>query len=167
MRTNKTIIVVLLSMLTISSYAQIVNVPDAIFKAALIELGIDTNEDGEISHAEAQAITSLDVRDKNISDLSGIEAFTNLETLICSNNQLSSLDISSNTKLTSLYCDNNQLSGLNTSNQPALAILGCWSNQISSLDLSNNPVLTTLYCNDNQLSSLNLSDNLALNILYC
>jgi len=167
MRTIKSILTLLLLMLAISSHAQILHIPDAIFKSVLIELGIDTSGDGEISHAEAQAVINLDVRDKGISDLTGIEAFTNLESLICSNNNLTSLDISGNKALTSLYCNNNQLSELNTSNQPALAILGCWSNHISSLDMSNNPALTTLYCNENQLSSLNLTNNPVLAILYC
>jgi hypothetical protein len=37
---------------------------------------------------------SLTVNNKNITDLTGIKAFTSLNYLNCSNNQLSSLDIS-------------------------------------------------------------------------
>ena len=38
-----------------------VTIPDDNFLSALIELGIDTDGDGKISHAEAEAVTSLDV----------------------------------------------------------------------------------------------------------
>ena len=58
--------------------AQNVNIPDTNFKNALIEAGIDTSGNGEISQDEAEAITYLDVSDKNISDMTGIEAFINL-----------------------------------------------------------------------------------------
>ena len=57
-----------------------VNIPDDAFLTALIELGVDTNEDGTISPAEAEAITSLDVsgvafEEGSILDMTGIEAF--------------------------------------------------------------------------------------------
>jgi len=58
-----------------------VTIPDNNFLNALIELGIDTNGDGIISPAEAEVVTSLNVRGGNISDMTGIEAFFNLDTL--------------------------------------------------------------------------------------
>jgi hypothetical protein len=83
--------------------AQIVNIPDANFKAKLLEASpsnqiastqtpdinanvttfskIDTNDDGEIQVSEALAIKWLSVRISSISDLTGIESFTNLITL--------------------------------------------------------------------------------------
>jgi hypothetical protein len=36
-----------------------VDIPDPNFLAALIEEGVDTNEDGEISNAEAEGVTIL------------------------------------------------------------------------------------------------------------
>ena len=75
--------ILVLTMAFISN-AQNVNIPDANFKNALISAGVDTNEDGEISYAEAEAITYLDVSSKNISDMTGIEAFINLDTLYLS-----------------------------------------------------------------------------------
>lgn len=76
-----------------------VTIPDNNFLNALIELGVDTNGDGIISTAEAEAITFLNVSHKSISDITGIEAFVNLD---CSSNQLTTLDISNNTALLSL-----------------------------------------------------------------
>ena len=64
-----------------------VSIPDANFKAFLLE-NFDANKDGEISLAEAKAVTDLDCSGKNIKKLDGIEKFTNLESLNCSNNQL-------------------------------------------------------------------------------
>ena len=86
------------------AYAQNVTIPDANFKAALLaNAAINTVDDGEISVAEAQAFTGLmNVSNKSISDMTGIEEFTNLTILRCYQNSISSLDISANTALTSL-----------------------------------------------------------------
>ena len=43
------------------SQDSIVNIPDADFLAALIEVGVDTDEDGKISYAEAEAIIKMKV----------------------------------------------------------------------------------------------------------
>ena len=80
-----------------------INIPNNNFLNALIELGVDTDGDGIISAAEAEEITYLDVGVQEISDLTGIEAFVNLDTLNCGRNQLTSLDVSNNTLLDQLY----------------------------------------------------------------
>ncbi len=72
-----------LSIASVSS-AQNVDIPDVNFKNALIRAGVDTDENGEISYTEAEAITSLDVSSlyiSDISDMTGIEAFVNLKEL--------------------------------------------------------------------------------------
>ena len=61
--------------------AQIVNIPDPNFKNALIDEGVDTNNDGEIQVSEAEAVLNLNVNDRNISSLEGIQSFINLEEL--------------------------------------------------------------------------------------
>ena len=71
------------------SNAQIVNIPDPNFKTALIDEGVDTNNDGEIQVSEAEAVLSLNVSNRAISSLEGIQSFINLEDLFCSNNELS------------------------------------------------------------------------------
>ncbi len=78
-------------------HAQIVNIPDANFKDFLLHHSVyevDTNHDEQIQLSEAQAITHMffhvynlyDI--ENVSDMTGIEAFTNLRVLDCNNNQL-------------------------------------------------------------------------------
>ena len=61
--------------------AQIVYLPDTNFKAALLNHFpvIDTSGDGEIQVSEAIATDSIYVNNKNISDLTGIEAFIGLK----------------------------------------------------------------------------------------
>ena len=154
---------------TLVGFSQTTVITDANFEQALIDLGIDTAPiDGSVPTANISGVTILDVKNKNISYLTGIEDFTALTYLRCSENQLTSLDVNNNTALNYLYCYNNQLESLNLSNNTALIRLHCENNQLtSSLDLSNNTALTELVCRSNQLTSLDMSNNTALNYLDC
>lgn len=141
-----------------------VNIPDANFKAALVgNTGINTNNDTEIQCSEASAFTgAISVNNINISDLAGIEAFTNITELDCGENQLTSLNVMQNTALTSLRCADNQLTSLDLSQNAALTELYPQDNQITSLDVSQNTLLQYFYCYNNQLTSLNLNQNTML-----
>lgn len=163
------IFMVFLITLGLKMHAQNVNIPDTNFKNALIELGIDTNEDGEIQVSEAADYTgvggSLNLSSKGISDITGIEAFVNVTELYCNNNSITSLDISGNTSLLNLFCYNNQLTTLNVSNNPNLELLDFKSNQLTTIDLSNNTALDYLNGNDNLLTSIDLTNNAMLSDL--
>ena len=87
--------------------------------------------------------------------------------LNCSDNQLTSLDVSQNTTLTDLVCNTNQLTSLNISQNTALTDLACVDNQLTSLDLSNNAALTYLEFQTNQLTTLDVSQNTNLTFLNC
>ena len=172
-----------------------ISVEDANFKAYLVA-NFDTDGDGEISYAEAEEITVIDVSTDNISSVTGIECMPNLQGLIvygrtwnlggsgkltaldvsknmaltnldCCNNQLTSLDVSKNTALTNLSCGGNQLPSLDVSKNTALTHLFCFSNQLPSLDVSKNTALTNLDCRGNQLTNLDVSKNTALTYLDC
>ena len=80
-------------------FAQNTNVPDAKFEQALIDLGFDDTLDGYVLTANISGVIKLDVGDKSISDLTGIEAFVALEELRLWDNSLTSLDVSKNTAL--------------------------------------------------------------------
>jgi len=145
------------------SQDSIVTIPDAAFLNALIDEGVDTDGDGLISYGEAETVMSLDVSKDlynkgNISDMSGIEAFINLETLHCSLNEITSLDVSGCTGLWILSCGNNQLASLDFSNNTDLRVLDCSFNQLTSLNVSNNQ-LVRLNCSGNLLTHLDLSNN--------
>jgi len=150
-------------------FGQNVNIPDANFKAYLVlEPLINTNGDTEIQVSEAAAFNGyINLDSKNISDLTGIEAFTALTEFDCQNNQLTTLDVSQNTALTFFACDNNQLTTLDVSANLALTYLNCNTNQLTFLDITQNIALTYLRCNDNQLTSLDVTQNTFLNNLFC
>lgn len=139
---------------------------DENFKTYCVE-NFDTDGDGEISGAEARSVINIDCSRRNISSLSGLEAFTSLVNLFCLYNQFTALDVSKNTALKTLYCGNNQLTELDVSKNTELTTLSCYFNQLTSLDISKNTKLTALYCNDNQLTSLDISNNTKLTRLFC
>jgi Leucine-rich repeat (LRR) protein len=135
----KKLLLVLLALPLLYGCNQNVNIPDANFKAFLVNnSNINTNGDTEISVTEAAAFNgAIYCQGMGISNLTGIEAFTALTKLYCYNNQLTSLNVSQNTALTSLGCGNNQLTSLNVSQNTALTSLYCNSNQLTRLDVRN------------------------------
>lgn len=149
--------------------AQNLYIPDTIFKAVLVaDPSINTNADNEIQVSEAAAYSgTLNVNFKYISDLTGIEAFYNLNTLWCYGNRLTDLDVSSNTALTQLFCGGNLLMSLNVSKNKSLTILNCNNNRLKRLNVSSNSALLNLYCSNNQLTRLNLSSNSSLIRFHC
>jgi len=142
------------------------NFPDPTFRDYVNE-NFDTTDDDVLTADEIALITLIDAEDMYITDLTGIEYFTNLVYLYCSKNQLTSLDVSQNTALTTLYCYNNQLTGLDVSQNTALTTLYCLDNQLTGLDVSQNTALETLDCSANLLTSLDVSQNTALIDLIC
>ena len=90
--------------------------------------------------------TFLDLQNKNITSLAGIEYFTYLETLNCMGNQLTTLDVTKLTKLTGLICAGNQLTALDVTGLTSLMILVCNDNQLTALDVTGLTSLTDLYC---------------------
>ena len=162
------------SLMAITTWADVeineTNFPDENFRSWLKNQSYGS--DDVLTEAEIASVTSISMSGSysspgTISSLKGIEFFTALETLSCSYNQLTSLDVSKNTALTSLNCYSNQLTSLDLSKNTALTYLYCSYNQLTSLDLSKNTALTSLDCGDNQLTSLDLSKNTQLTELDC
>ena len=113
-------------------------IPDGRFEDRLIVLGIDTDgKNGKVKTASIALLTDLSIINAGIKDLTGIQDFKALKTLICNANELTTIDLSKNIALTELYCNNNK---------------------IASLDLSKNVLLETLICKDNVLTTLNLKN---------
>ena len=152
-----------------------VNIPDANFKAALLaNTAINTNGDIEIQCSEAIAFRGfINVNGNSIfvngiiRNLTGIEAFVNIDSLDCNSNALTSLNVAANTALTFLNCSENRITSLNVSTNTALTTLRCGETGISTLNLSSNTALKTLDCSDINLSALNVSSNTALTNLNC
>jgi len=161
-----------------------ISIPDANFKSSLLNHTpvIDTDENGKISTCEAESFTGIiNVNNKNISDLTGLEKFVNITGLYAKNNNLSSLNISplkeitvldvgynqltslqtnvtNNWKLTDFYINNNQLSGyFATDYMPNLERFDCSNNQLQSIEVTSNTKLKILYSENNPFTSANVN----------
>lgn len=137
------------------------NFPDANFRSYVLA-SFDSNGDEKLDDEEIANVKYIYAPSKTISNLKGIEYFTELLELNCDNNQLTSLDVSKNTKLVKLICSKNALTSLNTSYNPLLKKLDIYSNKITSIDVSQNTELETLYIGCNPIETLNVKNNVKL-----
>lgn len=173
---------ILLLLLFISgmTQAQIVNIPDANFKAALVssncvdtnnnsygDADADTNDNGEIEVSEALAVQRLIVFGSNISSLQGIQSFANLISLSAGYNQITSFNGAGLNSLKTLQLYNNQLSVLDVSNLPMLERLDCFENNLNSLNVAGLANLKYLDFNSNQVTSVSLAGLVSLEDLRC
>jgi|GEM_PF-2538460 len=156
----------LLSLLTFqcdeSSHEILVDIPDSSFLNELIKTGVDANGDGRISYSEAEATRSIVLPPSGISDLTGLEAFVNLDSLTITLNPLNSIDLSANTSLKYLSCTSCELVALDVSGNLALEHLNFGRNLLEEIDVAQNLLLETLVCNNNVLTELHISVNSAL-----
>ncbi|SHK55511.1 fibronectin type III domain-containing protein [Hespellia stercorisuis] len=138
--------------------------PDEAFRD-YVQNTIDLNKDTILTKEEIAECTSINVWEYRtgendeiaIRDLTGIGYFTELETLDCSSNNLTALDLSANEKLSTLVCNDNMLTTLNLDNNTKLESLECEKNELTVLNLTNNKELGELYCDYNHLETLDLS----------
>lgn len=149
------------------SQAQWTAIPDSNFEQALIDLGIDNVLDGQVLTASVDTVTVLDVRDKSIDDINGVEDFTSLIYLLVDNNELDQINLFSNVELKWLTISGNNLSQLNLENNNNLELLTISGNNFSNIDLSNLFYLQSFSCYDNQIDNLDISNNSFLTRLYC
>src|SRR5690606_8328705 len=128
----KHLLLTLALLASFAASAQIVNIPDANFKNALLSHNpvIDTNGDEEIQVSEAEAVTEMKVYNKNINDLTGIQSFDNLELLRCDSNNLTTINLSNNIQLVALDCNSNNLTELDISININLKDLYCFHNNL-------------------------------------
>jgi gliding motility-associated-like protein len=170
-------------------FAQYTLIPDVNFEKALIGLGIDSGvPDGKVITSNFDNVKHLNVSNKSITNLTGIQDFpslkklqcydnqlTNLditknvalEELFCGKNKISSLDITKNIILHSLYCEDNQINSLNVTKNSALATLFCWNNSLTTIDVTKNTALINLNCDSNLITNLNITKNKLLMTLGC
>ena len=94
------------------------NFPDANFRNYV--KGFDSNNNDLLDVEELNNTTELNCSGRDIISITGIEHFSELQKLNCSNNKLYTLDLSHNTLLQHLDCRNNRLSALDLSHNTAL-----------------------------------------------
>lgn len=162
---------------------------DEVFKAYIKnEYKGDIDEDTFIVTSETfKDIKLLDLYQKNISSLKGIEYFQYLEVLECSRNDLVKLDLSQNKKLESVYAYRNNISNIILPESGMIDNLSIWGNELSKIDIPeklnintlnlelNNftsltlsyPNVKELYCQSNGLKSLDISNCTSLTSITC
>ncbi|HMR89528.1 MAG TPA: hypothetical protein PKD51_15315, partial [Saprospiraceae bacterium] len=184
-------------------YGQIIDFPDANFKNALVNsLCVDTdgngspdadadfNNDGEIDVDEALNIRFLDISNRDVVDIEGINFFNSLSKLDCSYNKIDKVIIDKLNSLTDLDCSQNIFSEiLIISNLPKLSKLKINGMSVNSIELKNLPLincinitastnlktliikdipkLQELICNNVGLDSLIINDFPELEFLNC
>ena len=127
----------------------------------------DSDGDGFLSQEELDAVTAMDLRKQGIEQLDGLEYFRNLESLNCSENDLTALVLEDFPALTSLTCNENaSLETLDLSGVPALEHLYCFHSALTELDLQDVPALTYLAWGGSPLQELDLSNNPQLQVLH-
>lgn len=163
--------------------------PDESFRVYICKF--DTNQNNVLSDEEIQAVTRMKVNESGIKNYAGIEYFTNLESLDCSNTGYNwsaqkstgnELDVSKNTKLESLKCSGNYLAKLIIPSGSALKYLDCSDNRysfwdgskykteyvgLSSLDFSDSAKMKYLNCSGSGVKELRLATRSALTYLDC
>ena len=148
------------------------NFPDPVF-LQYVKDNIDTadttsgQKDGRLSKAERDAVTEINIDNKNCTDLTGIAYFTNLTTLSCKQNRLNELDLKDNVNLTELDCSYNHLKTLDVSKNAKLRILECSDDEMEELKLGDITNLRWLLCPTNNLTELDVSKNRYLERLHC
>ena len=118
---------------------------------------------------ELASARGVDADTLRISSISGIENFENLKVLRCNNiGELGTLDVSALTQLETLDCSNDALTSLDLSDNVNLKRIHCCANDFTSLDFTANTALEWLHCYNNaDLKSLNLSGLTNLEELSC
>lgn len=142
-------------------------VPDDNFEQALIDLGLDDVLDDSVLTENIEDVTELTLIMMDISDLTGIEDFTALTSLICAGNDINELDVSSNTALTILNFSANPINDIDLSANTLIVDLGFFGTGLEYIDVSNMPNLKILNCSGNSLTELNVSDCPLLEIVWC
>ncbi|MCB1043514.1 MAG: hypothetical protein KDC35_11265 [Acidobacteria bacterium] len=134
--------------------AQTIEIPDVFLKSCLVA-DYDQNGDSQISMAEAQAATAIRCSGRDIQDLTGVEAFTNITILDVDQNRISALpDLSALSLLEELEIGENQIEVLpdlsSFSHLRVLYVIANGMRQMGPLP----PQLEALYAGGNILTQL-------------
>jgi len=135
------------------------------YKGDLIK--IDENGDKKIELSEALKVSELNISSFFLTDISGIENFINLKTLICSGNHLTSFNINSLKELKYLNCSGILVNSLDFTALKNLETLICTQTQLVSINVVGLSKLHHLYLYQNLLEDLNLSGLVSLKYIDC
>lgn len=177
-----------LALFSFISYCQTTSVPDLNFENYLethdasgnvvsvgdaASMGDGINGNGLVTTSKISDVTKLDVTNKGIALLDGIQDFTALTTLIARNNNITTVNVASNGNLVHLDLYQNKLTAIDVTTNTELVYLNVGSpskntyNKLTGIDLQYNVVLDTLGLENNNLTALSVLNNIALTRLVC
>lgn len=163
--------------------AQVTIIPDNRFERALVDLGIDSDStiNGQILTSDALLVTQLELSPNSLTnypypaddfleglihDLTGLEAFVNIERLIVNLTMVENLNNNNLVNLKYLDCVDNLLNSVDVSNNLLLEYIDITSggdvfpfNYISEIDLSNNPNVQEIFTRNVKRINLNNNSN--------
>lgn len=164
----------------VSGFSQVVNIPDANFKARLLAANttngyahdlagnpivIDANGNGQIEVPEALQVGTLSIYYVAMSNATGLQAFANLTDLYGGMNYFQTIDLSALSDLKTLTLNSGQLTSINLSANTALEQVEVTGQNIVSLTLSGLPNLVSANFSNNDLTDLALNGLPALETL--
>lgn len=162
---NKILKIVIFTLLSISAAskinAQFVNIPDAKFKSYLLSIVKHPTSINNITPAEAASFKGkFDLYRIKSFNLTGINAFTGLTGINCSNDTITNFDVSGCKSLKYLDCSYCKFGSININGCNLLdSITIMYTDSISSIDLSSDTSLRYLDLTYNfKLKSINIKN---------
>lgn len=138
---------------------------DVNFEKFLIAEGMDDIQDGQVRTASISSIKQLEISNERITNLEGLEGFTDLRWLKVSA-PIEEINLSKNAKITYLSISLSTIYNLNLTNNPELIEVYISGMNIETLDLTNNLQLKHLDVSNCKLKNIDLSKNIELTHLY-
>lgn len=140
--------------------------PEIKIKGDLFYLDCSNNKITAMNLTRTEKIRDLVCSENQITNLNLFNN-SNLYTLKCANNPLKYVDLSKSPKLRTLDISHTRISSLYLTNNHGLKNLRCESTYLTELDLSQSPYLKDLYCAFNPLKILDLTHNPVVRNLDC
>ena len=136
-------------------------IADVEFEKYLIEQGWDDVLDNYVLTSNISNVGFVDLQNRGIFSLTGIEDFENLEGLSAGNNKIDGiLDLSNNIKLTNVDLPHNPITELYLKNNPYLENLWIYNtNTLEIIEITNSQQLYSLTTHNNKLTELDLSNS--------
>ena len=140
-----------------------INFPDPAFRSYIQSEVMGNSSASMLTDAKISSTKSIDIPSLNIANLKGIEYFTALRSLYCSDNNLTSLDVSNNTELIQLECEDTPITTINASGCRKLETVLIYNNNplLTDIDLSNTGVINADELSPT-LKNINMSGCLSL-----
>ena len=155
--------------ITVTTLDNTIHFADKVLERRLLEMTepkIDADGDGKITFEEAAAVKELqlgfDVKPEStvdcVTDITGLEYFTSLETLSLKFNKVSDIKpIEGISTLKVLILGENPISSINLDKLGELTDLRLYGTNISDIDLTKTPKLESLYLQRTNVSKVDLT----------